>query len=521
MAISPIKFLGATVISFNSQMGLGSSESTFSVDLVEDCAAGDVFTGQVVGAPLYFGAGAFSFGGVLTNWTVNQGGSGKTYNVKMVDPRQLLENCVVIVDSYLGSPIRSLNYFNAYAYYESSVLNGNCSAYGDSLSNERGMPYQMVINGLASMGPTIYSPTGYAYTINFSSFPQGLPAWYRVAGPSVTILQLLQDVCDVMGFDFYVTLAPGNVINIGLINLKAPPPSFNSIITSYDGIATDLSYGQELRNEVTKTVLFGEKYHYLTQVNKFNYFFGEDNINGIMQPVVPFSRDACGFMISKKVDSLNLSLNTPLPSNGPYTIHELDIRAAMASQQLWLARAMSDGIGGTFNAAVRTTWPQARVDGQGVLNSLLGAPQALGATANAVANGIPLSDGMGNSNSALVAANEQKNLQDIDKVWEFIKSLGDTFYGKQFMCILDEKICYYQTENFAEKMFSSIPTSAGGWVEAGVPVLNLSEPEISIFKEEDGRTGCFAFFDITGTPPDPLTQTDSPSQSSSYIDSGS
>jgi hypothetical protein len=34
----PIRFLGATVLSFNSTLGLGSSESTLNVDLIEDCA---------------------------------------------------------------------------------------------------------------------------------------------------------------------------------------------------------------------------------------------------------------------------------------------------------------------------------------------------------------------------------------------------------------------------------------------------------------------------------------------------
>ncbi|NBT09309.1 MAG: hypothetical protein EBS98_11025, partial [Chitinophagia bacterium] len=244
----PLKFLGATVLSFNSSLGLGSSESTLNVDLIEDCDNGDLFLPSndliFVGAPVYFIAGAFNFGGVLTNWTINQGASGKTFNIKAVDPRQLLENTIIVTDSYIGDPIRGLNYFNVYAFWENSVLNGNCVAFGSSLSGERGIPYQKVIQALTNMDPTIYSPTGYAYRVDFGTFPTNLPEYYRVSGPAISILQLLQDVCDIMGYDFYVNLNYGEIITIGLIDLKIPPASFGSIIDAYDGIATELSYGQ-------------------------------------------------------------------------------------------------------------------------------------------------------------------------------------------------------------------------------------------------------------------------------------
>jgi hypothetical protein len=118
-------------MSFNCSLGLGSQESTLNVDLVDDCAPeaagiGGSFqpiTNQIiVGAPVYFpdnvGAMPFSFGGVLTNWTVQQSSGGKVYNVKVSDPRQLLENTIVIIDSYSGAPVKGINYFNVYAHYE-------------------------------------------------------------------------------------------------------------------------------------------------------------------------------------------------------------------------------------------------------------------------------------------------------------------------------------------------------------------------------------------------------------------
>lgn len=497
----PITFLGLTVLSFGCQLGLGGSESRLNVELVEDCETNieQSFQGQI-GYPYIFQAGEFQFGGILSNWTYNQSSSGRTYSVTIVDPRQLLQNSVVIVDTYLGEPLQYPNYFNAYNYWEGRVLSGECEGYGEGDTGDQGMPYTKVIEALIAINPTIYSPTGGSFKINFNSFPQNIPNYYRVSGPSVTILQLLQDVCDVIGLEFYAYLiADGatNYINIGTIDLKRPISANNAIlnfVSQYDGQATDISYGRELRNEITKTILFGDKVHYLSNVSKFNHFFGQDFINNEYVPVVPHEYDECGFWIRKKVDSLNLILDVPLPGNGPYTIHELDIRSAMASQQLWEARVFNPQIGGSFNEAVRNTWPELIDNNQtlAVLNSVSEAAKASkrGVIDKATA-----------PNKARIEANQPKAHEEIKKIWSFIKNLGDTYYGKQFITPLEQQMCYYYNKEslIGEKIFTDVPTNAGGWVDYGTAVLGLNDPELSFFREQDGRVRCFALFNNAGS----------------------
>jgi len=499
-----IQFLGATVTSFNATLGMGSQESTFSADLVEDCSRGDFLVlkdeSLIVGAPAYFDLSSygsnFAFGGVITNWTQSQGSSGRTFNVKMTDPRQLLENSVVVVDSYLGPPIGSINYFNVYAAIEGGVLNGDCSAFGSSYSNERGMPYDMIISALKNMNPVIYSPTGYGFYINFNSFPAGLPEFYRVPGPSITILQLLQDVCDVTGYDFYVYLDSDRIIQIGLIDLKSPPASFNNIIAAFDGKAIDLSYGQELRNEKTKTIVFGEKQHYLSFVNRFNYFFGEDVINGAAVPVTPYKFDGCGFWIRKKIESLNISLHRPIASNGPFEISEFDIRAAMASYKSWKNRTFNPDIKGSFNAAVRANWPEAQETIDAVIQQ---GVNPLGVAVKAVQKANMhkgVADAGNNPKLNNILSNKPEFVEDLEKVHGFIRNLGTTYYGKQFIATLEQRICYYRSEN--EVVYSDVPTGAGGWVDDGTSVLGLIDPELGLFREDDGRIGCFAVFNTSG-----------------------
>lgn len=502
----PIKFLGGTVLSFNTSLGLGSAqESSLNVDIVEDCEAGDRFLPAYneieVGAPVYFSTGidgaGFSFGGVLTNWTFSQGGSGRTFNAKVVDPRQLLENVIVVIDSYNGPPIKNPNYFNIYAQLEG----GGCGSFGASGSSEKGTPYNSIINALKSNGnPTICSTTGYNYTINFDSFPPGAPDFYRIPGPSITILQLLQSICDVLGLEFYVYMTMGvgiggspiGIINIGTIDLKIAPPAngFGNIIKMFDGKATDLSYGEELRNEVTKTIIFGEKQHYLSPVAKFNFYFGEEWDGNDFVPILPHAFEKCyGFWIKKRIPELNVTLNRPLPGIGPYTISEQDMRAAMSSFGLWKDRVYDKQIKGSLNAAIRANTPLEGAGPKRVIEAQMNDPS------------IPADRHYRAINDASLGPTKQKTIdelfvEDLQKIHQFVQNLAETYYGKQWFVPLNETVCYYKGEKFQEKIFSSEPTNAGGWVDYGTPVLGLADPDLGTFRQTDDRISCFAVFAI-------------------------
>lgn len=490
----PLKFVGATVLSFNSTLGLGSTESTLTVDLIEDCEAGDSFifdnTDTVgVGAPAYFSVGSFNFGGIIQNWTVNQGNSGKTYKVSLVDPRQILANTTIITDTYLGQPVRALNYFNVYAYSESMVLNGVCSSFGSSQRNEAGMPYNNIIQALQSMNPIIKSPTGYNFIIDFSSFPTGLPEYYRITSTNISVLELLEGVCDALGYEFYVNLLPGGIITIGLINLNFQPSSFKTILSLYNGRAIDISYGQELRNEKTRNLIFGDNQHYITQVDNIEYFFGEDYDDTTQQyyAVYPYAYDRCGFWISKKITELNTVLNRPLSSNGPYSIHELDIRASLSSMELWLLRVFTPNSPGGLNAAIRANWPECVNDVVGAINNLFNIED--------------LVDVVTNPKKARAKINNEQTAQDLELIYNWLKNLANQYYGQQFLARLPQQICYYKSNTDGKVVYSEIPTNNGGWIDYYTSVLGLRDPELGLFRTEDERIQCFAVFNQDGSIP--------------------
>jgi hypothetical protein len=533
---TPLKFLGATVLSFNGSLGWGTQESSVTIDVIEDCEAGDNFIGddlEIIGGPVNFpsipypaewiaaGSPKFSFNGVVTNWTVQKGNNGKTYNIKLVDPRQLLENTMVIVDTYAGPPAAVTNYFNVYAFYEEGAFNGNCATFGDATnvggnytSIERGMPYTKVLEALMAMNPVICSPTGFKFNVNFSKLmtiaPPPLLA--RVSGPSVSMLQIVTDLCEMNGCDFYVTLTGaatngillGATINIEPIKLLNTGNIANNVLIQNDGRinldsltgqtfgTTEISYGRELRNDKVKTVIFGEKQHYMVEVNDFDYYFGEDEDGN---PIIPIDNDDCGFTIRVNIRPLQASLLNPLNGGDKATLHELDLRAALASYDMWYSRALHKNEPaiapvGSLNKFIQQTPPYDTMsrDFNDALNNI-----------NVLDQNRTQPDRMNNPVKEDVNAGKFKVAEELKAIHDFVANIASTYYGKQFLATLPGNICMRNDdEKFKEKLYSATPTNDGAWVEPPQKVLNLGAPQIEFFAQDDGRIGAFALFTKEG-----------------------
>lgn len=531
----PIKFLGATVLAFNSGLGLGSSPSTLQVTVVEDCQAEppDSFRCNLaedhedyigVGDPAYFTAGSFTFGGVITGWDVKKDTGGKVFTVRLEDPRTLLSNMVVVVDSYNGPPKEAANYVNVYHHLEQ----GLCSDFGLSFNTDQGTPYLKIMEALVEIDPYLCAPHhsiqggGNSYKVEWNDFPgrvNNLPEFYRIQGPGVPLLELLTQACDMAGCEFYVYMEEQggeNVIRVGLIDLKNQPTSFLEVVNAYQGQATELSYGQELRNEKTKTMMIGDYVHYMSYVDRFYPYFGEDFINNEKIPVIPYGWDDFGFWISKSILELNTTLNAPFPSIGPFNISELDIRFAMSGYQSWIYWVFVNQASGTFNNAVRAMYPLVDMPGfRDIIRAIQGDPAAITSFGHWL-------DGAGRTNAGRISsdvahnptrgranANKPEILEELEKVHSWLSGLGSTYYGKQYLTPFHEGMCYYLTDysvNNGQGVFSSNPVDAG-WVDPGIPVLGLGDPYLEAFKDDVGKLNGFAVFNNVGTIEPPSSPT--------------
>ena len=510
---NPITFLDATVVSFNGNLGVGSQESSLTVELVEDCDSGQTFAGgfpdSLIGSPVCFpenpGGMNFSFCGIITNWTRNIGTSGNTYSVTLTDPRRILENCTLIIDTYAGTALNNIpNVFNVYNFYESesAITSGQCSTFGTSgISGDRGISYQAIINALQQSNLTIRTPTGSPLSIDLSDLPSGFPPSYRANGPSMTLLQLITDVCDATGYDFYVYLNSNSVIKIGLVDLRQNPSSF-SYIQGISGYITDRSFGRELRIEKQNSIIFGEKRHYMATASNFLPYFGE---NTRCEPVtaVP-GGGSCGFNVLVYTKPLAASLRNPgvFAGGEDLYINEFDLRA---NYELWVDAVLAGNADLSSYALTAKAW----FEDNGMTGNFANAFFAAGNGIKASAKISSVQDVTAGNPSQNTSRKTQEYInEDAKKIHGYIESLRQTYYGKQFLCTLSENICVGNTQDImtsgnsassvtclsTEKFYSAEPTNDGGWVETGGTVMGVSDPYLGFFRQDDGRVGAFAKF---------------------------
>lgn len=538
---APVKALGATVLSFSTRLGLGSDESTITLELIEDCVNGDSFqpkTGAVkVGDPIPFAIGEsspFAFNGILRDWSHKKNPNGETYSATLVDPRSLLRGTTVIVDTYRGQPIILPNYVNVF-YYMEYIL---CDQFGFSGNSEDGTPYNYIIEALNQIQDTyglfVYSSTGTAYKVRFYDFPGSIsasvlasfPKYYRIQGPATTLADLLEGACDLLGCTYFTRLEIDEenipTIRIGLVDLTVPPGSFSKIYDRYysQQDAHELTYGQELRQDTTKTVLIGENIHYMAYATDFVPYLGDDpiqNVEGeLKQPVIPYQYNALGYWFNKVTLDLDATLITPAYGYGPYQISEYDIRMAMSGFEPWSRWVFSVNAPGSFNDRTRQVAEQLGltspllVDFALLERALTGEEIAMDALQHSAGNNRALADVINSLERGRRDRGRPLLFDQIHKIFSWVENLGETYYGKKYAGIFpNQKLCFYinadpSTANFGKLVYSATPVDSA-WADPGTQLLGLGDPYLSKFKNEDGRTKAFVSFNALGILPTPTT----------------
>ena len=265
-------FLGASICSINTSIGWGTQQSQLSVTLVEDVGNGDSFNPPAVGQPCYFTCGSLNFGGLLQSWRKVEGESGELYEVVVVDPREILDGVQIILEGNRSDVSAIPNLYNVYDYWEDT-------GYGNSLVNETGMPWQKItsaMNTLLASKPISFR--GFTYTVVFTNL-EPLPAYYRVGGESISLMDFIDDICNATGCDYFVKLTAGGVITIHTISRRIIPVfgALTNFVNAQTGVVSK-EIGHELRNETNaKYLIGGQKNEFVFNWHVATSGFGDPN----------------------------------------------------------------------------------------------------------------------------------------------------------------------------------------------------------------------------------------------------
>ena len=554
----------------------------------------------------------FEFAGIIQSFSLSDGSDGENIlTVNLISPGMLLEGASVIVGEFaehipLDSEINEIvpNIFNIYGFLESiyntetgefqcpSVggFGSPCGGYGNARATEAGIPWYLAKQALQVLAGGRYN--GGFGTCNFArppgvlSFKPGVNSYgslpdgdyildlddlpvpenqddlnhYRIAGPIKTISELISEVADNAGANYYVDMLPTfdssnpakitNIIKIRVVQREASAPSepltdiINFIATKQTDAGTEVvtaqSIGEEYIPEYTSAFIIGGKQTRLYQASAglasqattpivpFMGVVGDNDFaNNIEQGAISTVKSQWSVQIGPCVDSqwyfylpwTSLPFNTPpntagLGLNLPYAIPESMLCAAAHDPYTFITWLFTYAQGTATLACPAYKHPV--VDWIQNQLGMADPSPVIGSALRGVMGGRAASEGM---NVAGVGAGgpwgniQNRNLQDIFLLFQFLHQTYHTYYGKAFI-VRVPFVCYRDITKAADGSitsitdpnetpiyeFSDLPAPEGGWADTLVggtssypgiaTILGLDHrQETDFFASQDGRLG--------------------------------
>lgn len=474
MSLSTVKFMGASVIDVALNLSWGaSSAGTAAITLVEDSRQGDSFTGSpsLIKTPVTFSAGSASFRGLLQKYTKNKNSrNGETFEVILIDPREILQSTQLILGGYSGA-VSVRNLINVYGFWEAQ-------GFGASGANDGGMPYGQIrgailqlINGSVGTygGPLLYR--GVNYGIDISEVPNP-PAGYRFANSGyVSLFDFIAQICDDGGHDFYVTLVD-NIIKIKTQSRITSPPlgTITTFIEANENSNLISSKaGVEGRSSESTRFLVGGQQQALNVNGTLKSYWGND-INGnpvfgqSSRDVLVDSEGSILASIESETATVNAAPVADILNSLTYTINEVELRAALIDQSNWASYLENH----KRDIAARI--------GLGAFNWNPDAPGGAGVEWIS-----------GRNNRRIDPTANYDDAANQNRLYDFVHGLATKFYGRKYAVEIPGVSIKIDPDTLV-RTYSHEPTD-GGWYE-GLP-LGVPANEQDVFQLPDGRYSSF------------------------------
>lgn len=483
----------------------------------------------------------FEYCGLIQSWSSSYSPNGyPEYTVQLTDPRIILQNTQVIVNDFIGATSGVYNLINAFGYIESNGLLGGqvatgplgptspyrFGAFGNSevanlfMANDRGMVWTEVraaiheLTAAIGKGPDAYAQggrllyvgtdfnDGYGvlpkdrtaggnaaseYLVDLSDMPFA-PADYRISGPNVSLMEIISQVCEDAGMDYYVELIPikngGKVLKVIKIrvSLKTSAVGTEQLTTFIEekkaeategdtGGVLSFTKGEEVRNETTSMFLMGGQNRdpYSADNTMMLPFWGYD-INGDLHQATVVGGE---YAVSVDVRRLNTTLVTPIASNYA-VISESEMRAVLGDMDTWkhVTHVMQNTIATHFASIKQPKF----ISPEKIQQAADGKVPGMAAMIPNIEAGSDEIDPKSDS------------AKDFNKIYEFVRSYADEFYGKQFLVSMP--FVKAATDGGGNTKFNYLPSTEGCWpLDAQVLGLttNPATAQSDFFRSDDGR----------------------------------
>lgn len=558
------KFLGATIASFKVSAGWNEQTSKLDVLLYEDKSDPDNrddfwlkeenvqnIQGKMIGTPVRFQFGDFIFDGLIESYDQeNSTNANPGFTVTLTSPTKVLDAVQVIMSNYVG-PVNDSS-FNATAqsslsFNISNIINvfgyleNGGNNFGNSDINETGLLWNGS-NGIKEALETITNsfptpntvPEAYLnfgsyivyrnhfYRLDLSNLPVP-PDYYRIGGGVINwnLLELITQFCQDGGVDYIVTLTLADGIGPHTIGFK----TVNRVIQPTLGqlspfirsrIGNDLNsanYGNELRSDITQTMLVGGEINTLTVLEQSNSsnpaiipFWGFDvdgnPIIGVKSDTNPRSSYNLGPYYAD--DDLIMNLNASAVGDilasvgyGPsWTSSVLEMRCVLASYDCWAAymRKYNPTMAYLLNIEGAVA-PAPDAFSLGVNIGLFG--QLTRMTILDLINDSTLFATHVSRMTSNLAATSVSPIAKSFIVYEFLKQYAATYYGKKFLILLPFSIQLKITD--VGNIYTSYELADAGFTPEGSLPLGLNYVNENFFLDSTNRYYPFLRFNFLNT----------------------
>jgi hypothetical protein len=480
-----ISFCGCSVTSINSKLGWNENKSTLEVGVVEDYIRnGDFFNPPALGTPCYFSFGPnYYFWGLLSSWNKRNTRQGlNLYSITVEDPREVLAGTKIILGNYAGTIFGVHNIINAFGYWE------NLLGFGGADANQGGMTWDKIATAIQSLtntpaqgdmgGPLVFR--GVTYAVDLSAIPVP-PQYYRVNGPTVSLLDMIQTVCSDCGCDFFVQLEPGLLVPIIKIYVASrytqPPLGTISAIanTNWGGTVVESNNGLSLRNEPTTNFLIGGNTNSLYETDAIQPFWGYD-ASGLPIENLIVNIPGLGYTNAAYINAAEV---VDCFNNGAqyYFVTEFELRAALSGRETWESYILTESA--LLNNKTTTIGP-------------LGIRTGLVKPTNP--NAVVLADYINKLHNTGVGFDAQLDKQQI--LYDFVKRIADTWYGRKYWVQLPFMAASVDPTNFT--IHNSMDVSDGGWADDNNTLLGLYNYNWLKFMTDDSRFEAMAVYSPIG-----------------------
>lgn len=555
-ALPRTQFLGASILGFTGSVGWNGAQGEITCDVVNDrCVGGGVtygdhgngdvsittgadnFNPPPLGYPVTFRYSGFSFSGILQNWKEMDSAIGaKTYRARIVDPRSIVEGTQVILSSYAGETLGLPGLVNVFGWLEENagiycpevgttwmyppmgmgaVLSYRpAHGFGGADTGGGGMRWGQIYAALSYLlnlpnnssdyfgGPCQYRD--HYYRVDISDLP-ALDEYIRFGDESISLADLIHQVCEYANYDYYYSLENHNTIKVNTVDRSWQQNDFSALnIDTATGMQTEYrlnrgsiggtigdgagfestSRGIELRDAYTNSFLVGEYRQDMWQIDAS----GTDAYNATIWPywgkdennnVIP----GYGIQYPDMSGQHYFTVNTAAWNVGfsaTYTITLTELRMALAGQTQWqnyvVARQPALVAKGFVSEDELPDDPDDFLWKCLDYNAVL--PKQLHA----------------NSKTQAKMADKEEDRQTImDQIYEHVHQYASNFMGRKFLVSLPFLCAYYDLSDAILVKNWDLATD-GGWFEGYVLGLLPGSYYLENFRSDDGRISSFAGF---------------------------